>query len=234
MNLSQGSAWMPRVTPLCSRCRRRCSGRRGGPDARHLNLARCQFSLNQPRESPWTAGRRQFEPISATVGILLEMRCLPSMLPTGLCAVARSVAPAEAPPGLVLDSTSRSSASGPRRGRRCAPASSRARAAAWWSRWRSGGRGRGAVGDPVRVPRGPSHGLQDHAQDGDVVASRRRPPMRWVSPMRPLVRMKGRWSRCGSSRGRSRRSRRSFSARRRRCSWICSWGWAFSTMLERS
>lgn len=48
--------------------------------------------------------------------------------------------------------TSRSSASGPRRSR-CGPASSRARAGAWWSRWRSGGRGRGGR-RPSRSPRG--------------------------------------------------------------------------------
>lgn len=48
--------------------------------------------------------------------------------------------------------TSRSSASDPRRSR-CGPASSRARAEAWLSRWRSVGRGRGGR-RPSRSPRG--------------------------------------------------------------------------------
>ena len=48
--------------------------------------------------------------------------------------------------------TSRWWPSGPRRSR-CAPASSRARAGASWSRWRSGGRGRGGR-RPSRSPRG--------------------------------------------------------------------------------
>ena len=54
MNLSHGSAWMPRVVPAFSLNEMLfCTGRKSGRP-RATIFSRCQFSLNQPRLSPWT------------------------------------------------------------------------------------------------------------------------------------------------------------------------------------
>ncbi len=54
MNLSQGSAWMPRVVPAFSLNEMLfCTGRKSGRPSATI-FSRCQFSLNQPRLSPWT------------------------------------------------------------------------------------------------------------------------------------------------------------------------------------
>ena len=54
MYLSQGSAWMPRVTPRSAlKDMLFCTGPRSGSPSAHI-FSRCQFSLNQPRASPCT------------------------------------------------------------------------------------------------------------------------------------------------------------------------------------
>ena len=54
MNLSHGSAWMPRVVPADSLKEMLFwTGEKSGSPRASI-FSRCQFSLNQPRLSPWT------------------------------------------------------------------------------------------------------------------------------------------------------------------------------------
>jgi len=62
MNLSQGSAWIPRVTPrLALKLMLFCTGWKSGRPSSVI-LARCQFSLNQPRLSPCTGRSKTKSP----------------------------------------------------------------------------------------------------------------------------------------------------------------------------
>ncbi len=69
-SLSHGSAWMPRVTPRRTLKETFCwTGRRSGRP-RPVIFSRCQFSLNQPRESSWSGSRITSSPgigVSSTV-----------------------------------------------------------------------------------------------------------------------------------------------------------------------
>ncbi len=68
MNLSHGSAWMPRVVPAFSLNEMLfCTGAKSGSPASSI-LARCQFSLNQPRLSPCT-GRSKSSTPGIDVGV---------------------------------------------------------------------------------------------------------------------------------------------------------------------
>ncbi len=69
-NLSQGSAWMPRVTPLSALKETLFWTTRRSGTPRATIFALCQFSLNQPRESPWTLSSttlRPSMPVSSTL-----------------------------------------------------------------------------------------------------------------------------------------------------------------------
>src|SRR5690606_26679617 len=61
-HLSHGSAWMPRVVPTASLNETLfCTGPKSGRPAATI-FSRCQFSLNQPRLSPWTGRSHRTRP----------------------------------------------------------------------------------------------------------------------------------------------------------------------------
>ena len=228
---------------------------------RAVILARCQFSLNQPRESPWTARSTTFRPRcrSRRRRGPSRMQCLPygksSYRRGWVTGGARARHPMPGgprcgSPGFGLTDpepctwprwppwpgatrtrwrrTSRWSAPGPRRSR-CAPASSQLALEL------GGVDGvaavvAGAVGDPVEVLGVAAHRLQDHAQDRDVVllaicadeVGLPHPALGEDVPDGRGVVLGG------SSRGRSRRGRRAWVGRRRRC-WVICLGMNFST-----
>ncbi len=73
-NLSQGSAWIPRVVPTASlNDTLFCTGPKSGNPAATI-FSRCQFSLNQPRLSPWT-GRSHS--VSPGMGVALACSAFP-------------------------------------------------------------------------------------------------------------------------------------------------------------
>ncbi len=137
-HLSQGSAWMPRVVPTASLKEMLfCTGPKSSRP-RATIFSRCQFSLNQPRESPWTGSSNTTRP---GMGVSMRSSFFPNAALTGPCPRRTPRRrPCSAPTTTRCRGTSRSSPTGPPRSRRTADAS-RARCAASWSRSRSGGRG---------------------------------------------------------------------------------------------
>src|SRR6478609_3000688 len=83
MNLSHGSAWMPRVVPAFSLKEMLfCTGWKSGRP-RATIFSRCQFSLNQPRLSPWTGSVSRRTP---GMGVSAIVRSLATEL-LALCGV---------------------------------------------------------------------------------------------------------------------------------------------------
>ena len=134
-------------------------------------LARCQFSLNQPRESPWTASSTTFRPsmpVSVTersFSNAMSAMSLLSLLPLRAVAGLGGLL-GRAPPGLVGDvpvdgGPEALGEVGVRRppaelGLQLGGVDGVAAVVA------------GAVGDPVEVLGVAPHRLEDHAQDRDV------------------------------------------------------------------
>ena len=140
---------------------------------RAVILARCQFSLNQPRESPWTARSttlRPSMPVSVTKrsfsNAMSAMSLFPLLLPLRPVAGLSGLL-GRAPPGLVghvpvdggLQALGEVGVGRPpaQLALELGAVDGVAAVVA------------GAVGDPVEVLGVAPHGLQDHAQDGDVV-----------------------------------------------------------------
>ena len=135
-------------------------------------LARCQFSLNQPRESPWTARSttvRPSMPVSVTASSFsnsMSAMSLPLLLALGAVTGLRGLL-GRAPPGLVLDVPVDGCLEPPGEvGVRRPPAELTLKLGAVDG---VAAVVTGAVGDPVEVLGVAPHGLQDHAQDRDVV-----------------------------------------------------------------
>lgn len=135
-------------------------------------LARCQFSLNQPRESPWTARSTTVSPsmpVSVTASSFsnsMSAMSLPLLLALGAVACLGGLL-GRAPPGLVLDVPDDGGLEPLGEvgvGRPPAELALELRGVDSVAAIVAG-----AVGDPVEVLGVAAHSLQDHAQHGDVV-----------------------------------------------------------------